>query len=234
MQQFHRFEFKYIITPIKAIAIRNRLLAIGMRHDPAARSEKHTYVVNSLYFDTPRAEDYSDKAGGFLRRKKIRIRIYTPKLTPDTSEIWLEKKEKYEMLISKHRIQLNHSTYNALIRGPYLAAIKGDHAFDDLITQSMHPHIEVRYLREPFIWPQQSNFRITLDSHIEAAKNADLRLTRVFRDMLPNKIVMEVKFLGVLPYWYKNLLKEFDLERTPFSKYGRAVEKIYQHHPIPR
>jgi len=234
MQQFQRFEFKYIITPTEATIIRNMLLKFGMQHDPAASKENHTYTVNSLYFDTPRVEDYADKAGGFLERKKVRIRIYTPKLTRETPQIWLEKKEKYEMLISKRRTPLTYDSYNALVSGSYLSAIKGKDEFYDLVRESMRPHIEVRYLREPLIWPQQSNLRITFDAQIEAAKNSDLRLTRLFQKVLPGKVVMEVKFLGALPYWYHKILKEFNLERTAFSKYGRSVETIYKYHPIPR
>lgn len=167
-------------------------------------------------------------------RKKIRIRIYESKLTEKTKEIWLEKKEKHEMLISKKRILLSRESYDALIHGPYLRAIENEHTFDEIISGSMRPHIEVRYKREPFIWPHQNNLRVTFDSQIETAKNSDLRLTRVFRDVLSKKVVMEVKFLAALPYWFRHLLKDFNLERTSFSKYGRAVEKIYQYHPIPR
>ena len=212
MQQFRRFEFKYIITPTEAMAIRNRLLSVGMQYDSAARGENHTYIVNSLYFDTPRADDYYDKAGGFLRRKKIRIRIYTPKLIPETPEIWLEKKEKYDTLTSKKRIELSQDAYNALIHGPYLPILKNEHEFDVMITESMRPHIEVRYLREPLVWPHQSNLRITFDSHIEATKNSDLRLSRVFREVLPKQIVMEVKFLGALPFWFHQKIPEFSFQ----------------------
>ncbi len=233
-QGIRRFEFKYIISPLEARGIRNRLLAVGMTHDSNASGPNNSYIVNSLYFDTPTLEDYSDKDDGFLERKKIRIRIYTPKLTQETKEIWLEKKEKYEMLIFKRRVLLTLDAYDAIMRGSYLSAIKGVSEFYDLIRESMRPHIEVRYVREPLIWPQQSNVRITFDSNIEAAKNSDLRLTRLFRHVLVGKTIMEVKFLGALPYWYHKILKDFNLERTPFSKYGRAVETIYRYHPIPR
>jgi len=235
MQSFNRFEFKYIIPHFEARAIKTELLLSGMQPDVhAAKNENHSYIVNSLYFDTPRFDDYADKAGGFLKRKKIRIRIYTPKLTPSTSEIWLEKKEKYEMVVSKRRMPLSHAMYDTLIRGPYLHALKGHHTFDELITQSMKPVMEVRYQREPLLWPTQQNLRITFDSHIEAAKNSDLRLTRLFHNVAPGRTVMEVKFLGALPFWFRKLLKEFDLRRSSFSKYVEAVETVYRNHPIPR
>ena len=57
-------------------------------------------------------------------RKKIRIRIYSPKLTEATEGIWLEKKEKHDMVISKKRIRLTYESYNALIHGPYLKVIE--------------------------------------------------------------------------------------------------------------
>src|SRR3989344_1207603 len=106
-QAFRRYEFKYILDRNTAWAIRAMLFAHGMEHDPSAKRHlSQNYAVTSLYFDSPTMGDYSDKAGGFLQRKKIRIRIYEPRLTENTKEIWLEKKSKHEMLIS--RIRPNH------------------------------------------------------------------------------------------------------------------------------
>ena len=81
MQQFIRYEFKYQITPTVAEAIRARLLRFGMQPDPeSTKYPGNIYPVTSLYFDTPNLDDYHDKAGGLLRRKKIRVRIYAPYL----------------------------------------------------------------------------------------------------------------------------------------------------------
>lgn len=235
MQTFNRFEFKYLVSKTDAIILHQKLIRFGMGADPAAvLNPNHAYTVNSLYFDTPTMEDYADKAGGFLARKKIRIRIYTQKLDAQTKEIWLEKKEKHEMLVSKKRIRLSHEDYKNLIAGSALTIVHENREFLPIIAQSMRPKVEVRYKRIPLVYPHQDNLRITFDSHIEACANNDLRMDHQMKKILFNQTIMEVKFSVALPHWFRALLDEFHLERLAFSKYGRSVEKIHQLHPIPR
>lgn len=240
-----RFEFKYILPRLEAREIHRQLLNYGMEPDPKSKVyPKNTYPVTSLYFDTPFMADYQDKAGGFLRRKKMRIRIYTHSLSEETPEIWLEKKEKYEMRIAKNRILLDKNDYRDILYGSRLALFssfkkknkpEAETIFYSLFRDKMKPNLITRYLRTPLISQRYSGLRITFDSNIEACKSRDLHYTQGMMLILPsNQIVMEVKFSEVLPFWFKTILKGFNLSRTSFSKYGKSVEAIYQYNPIPR
>lgn len=277
MQQFTRYEFKYHITPTIAEAIRARLLRCGMKPDPKSTNYPgNTYPVTSLYFDTPNLDDYHDKAGGFLRRKKIRVRIYAPYLAsvesselhftfglyprsvprlaslarnrhrepynqkkmqhPNSqqSEIWLEKKEKHEMLVSKKRVLLTLDDYDNLLYGSRLNLVKTFPLFLPLLIHGMCPTAMVRYVREPFISPHQSHLRITFDSSLEACQTNDLRFPQPMTPVAKGAVIMEVKFSLAIPYWFRLLLSDFHLYRQSFSKYGEAVEALYHFHPIPR
>ncbi|OGZ43241.1 MAG: hypothetical protein A3J55_02505 [Candidatus Ryanbacteria bacterium RIFCSPHIGHO2_02_FULL_45_17b] len=235
MEQHTRFEFKYVMDPNRAQAIHSRLLHFGMKADPRALQihASGSYPVTSLYFDTPTLEDYADKAGGFLHRKKIRVRIYQPFLTDKTPEIWLEKKEKYEMLVSKKRVLLSEKNYQELLYGPRIDLVKNHPIFLPLMIYGMKPIVAVRYVRYPLIASHQSSLRITFDSNIEACAARDLREIP-FMERVTDSTVMEVKFSYTLPHWFRLLLCEFDISRTAFSKYGRSVETIYRYHPVPR
>lgn len=270
MQEFTRYEFKYQITPTIAEAIRARLLHFGMEPDPKSMTYTgNAYPITSLYFDTPNLDDYHDKAGGFLRRKKIRVRIYASYLTAKDSdvafsfcrrapcehersewngdkdkkqnaipspkqEIWLEKKEKYEMLVSKKRVLLTQEDYDNLLYGSRLNLVKNYPLFLPLLINNMRPTAMVRYLREPFVSPHNSHLRITFDSGIEACQTHDLRFPQPMTPITKDAVIMEVKFSLALPYWFRLLLSDFHLRRQSFSKYGESVEALYRLHPIPR
>lgn len=240
-----RFEFKYIIPNLEAREIHQQLLNYGMEPDPKSIIyPKSTYPVTSLYFDTPSLTDYHDKTGGFLQRKKMRIRIYTQSLSEKTPEIWLEKKEKYEMRIAKSRILLSGNDYHDILRGSRLglfASLKNrglkeaETIFYPLFRGIMRPHLITRYLRTPLISRKYSETRITFDFNLEACRSRDLHYTQGMVPILPtNQTIMEVKFSEVLPFWFKTVLQTFNLSRTSFSKYGKSVEAIYQYNPIPR
>lgn len=235
MQEFTRYEFKYLLDETTAAAIRARLLRFGLEPDPESmKYPDNTYPVTSLYFDTPMLDDYHDKAGGFLRRKKIRVRIYTPMLTDATPEIWLEKKEKYEMLVSKKRVLLTPGDYDNLLYGSRLELVKNHPTFLPLLTNGMRPAVMVRYLREPLVSLHQSNLRITFDSFLEACQTNDLCFPMPMTSIAKDAIIMEVKFSLALPYWFRLLLSDFHLRRQSFSKYGESVEALSSFHPVPR
>ena len=66
-----RHEYKYVIPYEEMLSLRlkfNELLEIDRNYDG--------YMIRSLYFDSVNDNDYYDKLGGELARKKIRLRIY--------------------------------------------------------------------------------------------------------------------------------------------------------------
>jgi SPX domain protein involved in polyphosphate accumulation len=236
MEQLHkRYEFKYIIDANMVSTVRSVLLKHGMQPDPYAKDlPNRSYPVTSLYFDSPSMSDYQDKAGGFLVRKKIRVRIYEPNLTDKTPLILLEKKSKHEMLISKKRISITHNEYENLIRGSSVDIIKNHTEFLPLAWQSMRPVAAVFYMREPLVYPHQQGLRVTFDSSLEACKSRDLRELCFSHRVTDGEVIMEIKFSTALPFWFRKVIREFHIRRTAFSKYGKSIERVYQYHPIPR
>jgi hypothetical protein len=241
-QIFKRYEFKYPIPTYFVPSIQALLLRHGMHADPsAALKPNSTYIVTSLYFDSPTLSDYHDKAGGFLSRKKIRVRIYDTILTKHTKEIWLEKKAKHDMLVAKKRIPLPITVYQELLTGsrtrllhqysenPYMTEI-----LSHIIREQMQPRLITRYRRTPLLMPGPADFRITFDSHIETCFSRDLCYASPMKLVSPGITVMEVKFATILPAWFKEVIQRYDLSRSSFSKYANALEALRVHNPVPR
>lgn len=241
-QLFNRYEFKYPLPDHMAAGIASLLLQYGMRLDPSVKKhDDHFYTVTSLYFDSPLLNDYYDKAGGFLNRKKMRVRIYEPLLTQKTSEIWLEKKLKRDMHVAKKRILIPFEHYRELLRGSrarllglYRDARYSSELFTDIIREQMHPHVAIRYQRIPFEVAGSTDLRVTLDSNIETCFSRDLCYSLPMTWVHPGITVMEVKFSTLVPSWFKFIIKRFGLERASFSKYANSVEALRTYNPLPR
>lgn len=241
-QTFNRYEFKYPMPDRIAQGIHALLLRYGMEPDPSAiHKQDHAYTVTSVYFDSPVLGDYNDKAGGFLSRKKIRVRIYTPTLTEDTPEIWLEKKAKHDMRVRKSRILLPFEGYRTLLNGSRTSFLQhygksphGHEIIHHLIRDQMKPHIIVRYQRAPLVGYGPADFRVTFDSNMETCFSRDLCYTPAMKNVYPGSTIMEVKFSSILPFWFKDMLRRYNLERASFSKYTNALETLRTYNPIPR
>lgn len=241
-QLFNRYEFKYPLPDHVAQAILPVLLHYGMKLDPSVQKHgNHFYTVNSLYFDSPLRDDYYDKAGGFLNRKKIRIRIYEDILTPKIDEIWLEKKLKRDMHVAKKRICIPFEHYEELIKGSrahmfalYKDSPYGTELLTDIIQQNMRPHVAVQYKRVPLIVPGSSDLRITLDSDIQACFSSNLCYSPAMARVHSGTTVIEVKFSTLIPSWLKSLITRYGLQRASFSKYTNSVETLRTYNPLPR
>jgi len=240
---FSRFEFKYLIPEALIPAIEGDLLAAGMKKDSAG----NPYTVTSLYFDTPYFSDYNDKSGGFLRRKKVRARIYGQSLNALASPgIWLELKEKYDMRIFKRRVAITREEWQKF---PYLLQnprellgrfgqpeqkIFSEFRFE-MLRGTRIPSVIVSYNRKAIskIIAGQK-IRMTLDYGLKAARpSLDLE-TRHSRKVMPGWGVLEVKYERFLPAYVNILIQKYSLQRDAYSKYARGLETIRRYSPLPK
>ncbi len=242
LEKAYRFELKYEISPSQAGEIEFELRKFGMKPDINESSVDGGYVVTSLYFDSYNFSDYWDKAGGFKKRKKIRARIYEPFLNK-SNIVWLEVKNKNESKNSKIRLKLNRDEWNLFLKRGPSALLLMDWRERSLKTKNdllwyfantpVKPKIFVRYLRRAFI-TDSGNLRITLDSNLETCKNDNLGYNGFMT--FPNKesVVMEIKYVYIMPKWLGFIIKKFNLKRDAFSKYAVSLEALKRYNPLPR
>jgi len=240
MNSNSRFEFKYVLDPLQAMKARN-VVAQMLEHDPGESASKGYYIVTSLYFDTPHLTDYYEKSGGFAMRKKLRARIYAPSGT-DEAPVFLEIKKKHDMAFQKSRMCFTPNEWQDLLLGRYSALLSQDRVERDrttlgefiwyLLQEGRRPLFFIRYRREAY---EDEMRRITFDTHIEAARHGTLTsppFTTPVTD--EEKTIMEVKFSSGLPGWFRAMVRELEIGRESFSKYGESIDAIASYNPLPR
>ncbi len=240
---FFRFEFKYVIPEALMKAIEADLLGFGMKRDAAGNH----YTVNSLYFDNPFFSDYNDKSGGFLRRKKVRVRIYGESLNNLTDpRVWLELKEKYDMRISKRRVAVSREDWKhfpAILKKSHYSTdaftaqekqVFGEFKFE-MISGTRIPSVLVSYSRSAFTKTiAGQKVRITLDYGLKAARpSLDLEMRNV-RKVMAGWAVLEVKYDRFLPAYITVLIQKYGLRREAYSKYAKGLETINRYNPLPK
>jgi len=246
MKKESRHEFKYVVDRHLLPIISGYLEAIGLKKDEATNDEyaikNGSYIITSLYFDTPSLKDHYDKLSGLKHRRKLRARIYTEKFFDDEEKVWLEVKEKFDTNILKHRSSVSKNIFLKFSKTGNVFSLVNQFnlqkALDDFkylcLWYGYGPHIIVRYNRKAYIGYFMSNFRLTLDSNIEACRWRDVETIRHMTPVFKDKFVIEAKFRGAMPWWFKDMIRRFQLSRSSFSKYTNSVDALHRHNKIAR
>jgi len=245
---FFRFEFKYPVPAALIPSIESDLLSMGLALD-ASNTDEGFYYVSSIYFDTPTLVDFNDKIGGFLNRRKVRARIYSKELPQnniDSPSLWLEIKEKHDMMINKRRVQITPREWGMLLRSNSDAYTKilsrlsdpEDSIFSEFIylvaSQARKPFVVVQYKRRAFHYFSETKpVRVTLDYDIRAQKGSSF-CDNPSADVSGETAIIELKFKKVLPWPMKFVIEKYNLRRDAYSKYAQSVDAVTKFHPIRR
>ena len=76
MRDVLREEKKFLLHQAEALHLRSHLAAV-LNGDPHNGADG--YCVRSLYFDTLRDRDVQEKEDGVELRRKLRLRVYSPR-----------------------------------------------------------------------------------------------------------------------------------------------------------
>ena len=228
---FQRFEFKYQAPLDLVEGIIPELLKY-MEWDPYVKNLDHKYyVVSSLYYDSAGLGSYYQKLAGERTRKKLRIRFYDAKLTPET-KVFLEIKRKYDAVVLKDRVVLTQKDcYDLIKNNKKLKLCLPENELETLneflwtkLYNGMMPQNMVIYKRKPLISKVDPNFRVTLDYDLVTYLANWLSTKKEGIAVNPNGVVIEVKFNNVLPFWFHQIIQNYNLDRQPFSKYCNSLE----------
>ncbi len=169
-------------------------------HDVNA-GENGSYLVTSLYFDTPYDTALRQKLDGVDQREKFRLRYYGRDLT----YIRLEKKFKSHGLCGKRSARITQEEVERILAGEYAFLLSsGDSLLQEFYSklqgQGLRPKTIVEYCREAFVYAP-GNVRITLDRDLRSGlgstdflKQGGLRLPAT-----EGITVLEVKYDSFLP-----------------------------------
>ncbi len=217
-----RHELKYPISGQDACILSAQLRKL-FQHDANAGPEG-TYMVRSLYFDTPYDKALRQKLDGVDRREKFRLRYYGA----DTSCIRLEKKCKINGLCSKYSAKLTAAQVRQLLAGEVDFLLREEHPlllefYSKLRGQQLAPKTIVTYMREAFVYPP-GNVRITLDSGLHTGLfSLDFLSPQRYQAPASGGItILEVKYDAFLPEVVSMAVQLLGRQASAYSKYAQC------------
>lgn len=222
-----RKEVKYVIPLCKVLSIKECLDYILLRDDYCSDG---IYSVRSLYFDTVNNIDFAEKLAGVSERKKIRIRIYNG----DASLCKLELKEKKGDSQHKQSFLLTEDDAEMLIMcnyrvlKKYFEQAKASVKVYSIMEQGHYrPAVMIEYDRLAYKYPLYDT-RITLDTNIKSTEsNLNIFDSQInYLPILSEMAVLEIKYNGKLMGFLSDVLTQFHLTQSAYSKYC-AGRKVY-------
>jgi hypothetical protein len=222
----YRHEQKYLLDSTQTELLRQRLIPLVDRDKNAG--ESGIYKIGSLYFDDIWRRSYTQKLMGTSRRAKYRIRAYND----DDSFIRLERKNKFDKLISKQSAAITRDEYDKILAGDYAFLLSSDRSllqefYFECTSNVMRPRVIVDYEREPYVYPG-GDVRITFDMNLRAGISGfDLfdKDRPVSYCLDRRQTILEVKFTEFLPRFIGEALSEVNAAYTSQSKYVMCFEK---------
>ena len=90
------------------------------------------------------------------------------------------------------------------------------------------PVAHVRYEREAWISPHDNSVRVTLDRDVQISPEFVTRFTEQMDE--PNSVfgrlvILELKFTGRFPDWFKEMVRIFHLRQGSASKYADGIAR---------
>lgn len=240
--QINRYENKYLISEATAREIADFIRPIcdlDAFADPVTKS----YVIHSVYFDTPALDFYNAQMKKPLVRFKPRARTYAS--NPACPYVWLELKCKISNKSHKTRLRIDAKDWpDFMERAPHLvdqSVFKNDGFMHVVTRYGAIPTTHVRYRREPYFSTIDNYVRLTFDRELAMLPATSPHLLAgddkaFMRDAIPmddevsygeeGMVLLEIKCEESMPYWVGDLVRRFRLEMKGISKYTLSVDAM--------
>jgi hypothetical protein len=176
---------------------------------------------------------FRSSLNGDKNRFKLRVRTYGD--SPEAA-CFAEIKQRIDRIVTKKRALLKCTLSEAMRDDAIYSAdvlahpdierdVQAHEVFQSLSRRlGATPRLGVRYLREAFQSSMDEPVRITLDSDLAYLPVAELRRGTA-QGALPWRMVhdmptlLEVKFTDSFPYWVRQMVDRFELNRVSLAKY---------------
>lgn len=232
--QLSRLELKYQISEELALAIRDFVGSYLEIDEFGATHPNLSYPVHSLYLDSPSLATYHHTINGNKNRFKLRLRFYENR---PGAPVYFEIKRRMNSAILKQRGAVRREAVDRVLGGQLpepgdLAStdprhLGGIQRFHALMTElDARPVAHVFYQREAWISPRDNSVRVTLDREVLFEPDPTTRLeTRMTDPMVvfERKVILELKFTGRFPDWWRELVRVFGLAQGSAAKYADGV-----------
>lgn len=232
--QLQRFELKYIIDETRALALRDFVSSHLEIDEYGATQPDFSYPVHSLYLDSPALTTYHWTVNGRKNRYKLRIRFYD---NNPTAPVYFEIKRRMNEAILKQRGAVKREFVDWVLAGhlpeaAHLASSDPRHLVavqrfvESMNEMQARPTAHVAYRREAWISPTDNSVRVTLDRDVRCDPEPTARfLAEMHRPVavFGDKVVLELKFTGRFPNWFRELVQVFHLHQCSAAKYADGL-----------
>jgi hypothetical protein len=179
------------------------------------------YGVASVYLDTD-AHDVYHRRGSF-GRSKYRIRHYE-----SDQAAFLERKLRTRLRLTKRRTRISLEAVSGLRLDDPDPTHPGYWFFRRVTLRRLHPVCVIRYARTARMADtSEGPVRMTLDASVVASPTNLVTLNvGQSRPLVEGLMILELKYSGVFPRVFKDLVDQFHLTPRPASKYRFAVQTL--------
>jgi hypothetical protein len=239
--QLQRWELKYVIPEELARSVREFVRSYLELDEYGAKRPDLSYTVHNLYLDSDDLEIYWGTINGDKNRYKLRLRFYEDN---PNAPVFFEIKRRMNEAIIKQRAGVKRQAVNAVLAGQLPTAaelVSGDprqlvaiQSFVDLACRHRaNPVAHVRYDREAWISVHDNSVRVTMDRNVLISPEFITRFTDQLDDptsVFGNWVILELKFTGRFPDWFKEMVRIFGLRQGSASKYADGIVRKGEHH----
>jgi hypothetical protein len=163
-------------------------------------------------------------------RFKLRVRSYTDR--PD-DPVFFEIKRRHNAVITKSRTMLSRGQMVKFFAGTLnierlnerdrscIGEFSGR-----MLELAAEPKVVVRYRRQAYVGALDPGVRVTFDRNICCAPTTQSIVRHGGDGWLSvenRRVVLELKFRGVMPGWMQDMVHRFELRRISYSKYCNSV-----------
>jgi hypothetical protein len=214
------FELKFRLLQDQARAIA-AWAAHYLQLDPHADPTRdNAYLVHGLYFDTPNFDVFHRSPG--YKKRKYRLRRYG-----DNAAVFLEQKRKAAGKVAKRRVQVAQAELERLRAIPTDLEWPGQWFHRRITKRALQPTCLISYERQAFFGHNHEGpLRLTLDRNVRTKPADGWNVVPVLDGpaMLPDHVLLELKYRRQMPSLFKALMQDFGLNPGPLSKYRLAVQ----------
>lgn len=240
-----RFELKYLIPEHTALKIREFVQQYLQLDEFGFGKPNLSYPVHSLYLDSDDYELHRRTVNGDKNRYKLRVRYYNE--NPSTP-VFFEIKKRMKDIILKERGTVRRSGVAKILSGflPEEGDMKGNNPeerqailrFIQLMADvNAKPKMHVAYDREAYVNNFNNEVRVTMDRNVRGMFRPGGELVTSMPEAVvctTDMVILELKFTGRFPSWYRDLVRHFNCMQTGAAKYLETValfqaRKTHQH-----
>lgn len=237
--QHQRLELKYIVHEETAVAARDFVSSYLTLDKFGVGRPDLSYPVHSLYLDSDDLALYWHTINGNKNRYKLRLRYYSDR---SGAPVYCEIKRRMNNAILKQRGAVKRSAVEGLLAGQ----LPGPEQlfFDDPeqmpalerfceLMEHNHakPRAHIAYRREAWVSSGGNATRVTMDRQIRFEfEPATILRTEMQRplEVFGDSVVLELKFTGRFPDWFRELVRCFNLWQGSAAKYADGVALLME------